>query len=170
MGIMDKPSLRKRLLICVGFISVGLATAGVFLPILPTTPFLLLAAACFARSSDRFYQWLITHRLFGRYIRCYRKYRAMTGGAKVLTLVLLWAVMAYTVLAIVHSLPLRVLLLLIALGVTIHVLTLKTLTQEQLADEAALALKEDERAQGAPPDVHQVSGGYTSSGSSESDI
>ena len=143
---MDKPSLRKRLLICAGFLSVGLATVGVFVPVLPTTPFLLLAAACFARSSDRFYQWLITHRLFGRYIRYYRKYRAITGRAKALTLILLWAVMGYTVFAVVHSFPLRVLLLLVATGVTIHVLTLKTLTQEQLSDDAAVALQEDEQS------------------------
>jgi uncharacterized membrane protein YbaN (DUF454 family) len=146
MGSMDKPSLRKLLLVCAGFLSVGLATIGVFVPVLPTTPFLLLAAACFARSSDRFYGWLITHRLFGRYIRYYRKYRAITGGAKVFTLLLLWAVMGYTVLAVVHSLLLRVLLLLIATGVTIHILTLKTLTQEQLSDEAAVAPQEDGRS------------------------
>ena len=143
---MDKPSIRKRLLICAGFLSVRLATVGVFVPVLPTTPFLLLAAACFARSSDRFYQWLITHRLFGRYITYYRKYRAITGRAKVLTLILLWSVMGYTVLAVVDSLPLRILLLLIATGVTVHVLTLKTLTREQLSDEPAIVYQEDERA------------------------
>ncbi|MBU4306820.1 MAG: YbaN family protein, partial [Candidatus Aminicenantes bacterium] len=58
---------RKGLLALCGMVAVGLGAAGIFLPLLPTTPFLLLAAACFFRSSDRLYNWLITHRWFGRY-------------------------------------------------------------------------------------------------------
>jgi uncharacterized membrane protein YbaN (DUF454 family) len=142
---MNKPSLRKWLLICAGFLCVGLATAGVFLPILPTTPLLLLAAACFVRSSDRFYQWLITHRLFGRYIKYYREYRAITRGAKVLTLSVLWATIGYTAFVVVHSLLLRALLLLVAAGVTIHVLTLKTLTREQISDKSAMEHQEKDQ-------------------------
>ena len=142
---MDKPSLRKWLLICAGFLCVGLAAIGVFLPVLPTTPFLLLAAACFVRSSDRFYQWLINHRLFGRYIRYYREYKAITGGAKAFTLILLWAVIGYTVFAVIDSLLLRALLVLIAVGVTIHILTLKTLTREQLSEEPAITQQENDR-------------------------
>jgi len=134
---MDKSTIRKWLLICAGLLSVGLATAGIFLPVLPTTPLLLLAAACFARSSDRFYRWLITHRLFGRYIRYYKEYRAITRQAKITTIALLWATIGYTASFVIHSLPLRVLLLLIAIGVTVHVLSLKTLTEELLFHESA---------------------------------
>ena len=141
-GVMNRPSLRKWLLISAGFLSVGLATAGVFLPVLPTTPFLLLAAACFIRSSDRLYGWLITHRLFGRYIRYYREHRAITRQAKILTLILLWATIGYTTFVVVHSLPLRVLLLLIAAGVTLHVLSLKTLTRDMLSEESAIEYRE----------------------------
>jgi hypothetical protein len=142
---MNRPSLRKWLLLSAGILCVGFATAGIFLPILPTTPFLMLAAACFVRSSDRFYRWLIGHRLFGRYIKYYREYRAITVQSKILTLVLLWATIGYTAFAVVHSVPLRVLLLLIAAGVTIHVLRLRTLTRAMLAGETMPGDVERER-------------------------
>ena len=66
---------KKWTLILVGSLSIGLAFLGIFLPLLPTTPFLLLAAACYLRSSDRFYHWLIYHKWFGNYIRNYREGR-----------------------------------------------------------------------------------------------
>jgi uncharacterized membrane protein YbaN (DUF454 family) len=116
----------------VGVISVGLGVIGVFLPLLPTTPFLLLAAACFVRSSERLYAWLIGHRLFGTYIRHYREHRAITLRAKVVVLALLWGVIGYTAFGIVTEWWLRALLGIVAVGVTIHILHLKTLTREML--------------------------------------
>ncbi|NQU27807.1 MAG: DUF454 family protein, partial [Candidatus Marinimicrobia bacterium] len=83
---MVKLTLRKGLLILIGILLVVLATVGIFLPLLPTTPFLLLAAACFFRSSDRLYRWLITHKWFGLYIKNYREHKAITKGAKVVIL------------------------------------------------------------------------------------
>ncbi len=133
----NKPSLRKWLLISVGLFSLGLATAGIFLPLLPTTPFLLLAAACFIRSSDRLYRWLIGHRWFGTHIKNYREHRAVSPRLKIGTLILLWGVMGYTALRVVELPIVRILLLLIALAVTIHVLSLKTLSQEEARDLAA---------------------------------
>lgn len=126
--------LQKGFLIFVGVLSVGLATAGIFLPLLPTTPFLLLAAACFIRSSGRLYGWLITHKWFGPYIRNYREHKAITKRAKVVVLLLLWGTLGYTTIGVVSALPLRLLLLLIGVGVTLHVLSLKTLTPEMLSD------------------------------------
>jgi hypothetical protein len=119
----------------VGILSVTLAMVGVFVPLLPTTPFLLLAAACFVRSSERLYQWLITHRVFGPYIKNYREHRAITKHTKVGILLLLWATIGFGVIGVVQSLALRALLVFIAIGVTIHVLSLKTLTQEMLDQE-----------------------------------
>jgi len=58
-------------LIVVGTISTALGILGIFVPILPTTPFLLLAAACYSRSSQRFYDWLLNNKYFGNYIRNY---------------------------------------------------------------------------------------------------
>jgi len=119
--------VRRVLLLTAGILSVGLATAGVFLPLLPTTPFLLLAAACFIRSSDRLHRWLVTHRWFGPYIRNYREHGAVSRRAKWVTLLLLWTTLGYAILRIVGSPYLRVLLLLVGIGVTVHVLKLKTL-------------------------------------------
>jgi uncharacterized membrane protein YbaN (DUF454 family) len=130
---VNRARLRRWLLIAAGTISVALGLVGVFVPVLPTTPFLLLAAACFVRSSERLYAWLIGHPWFGRYIRNYREYRAVTLRAKVVTLVLLWGMIGYSALAVVRMWWLRALLAAIAIGVTVHVLSLKTLTPDMLA-------------------------------------
>ena len=130
---MSGSSLRRLLLIAGGIVAVVLSVIGIFVPLLPTTPLLLLAAACFVRSSDRLYTWLIQNKWFGPYIRHYREYRAVTLRTKVVTVVLLWAAMGYTVVRVAHAWWLRVLLGMIALGVTVHVLRLKTLTREMLS-------------------------------------
>ena len=127
---MKKSALRKGFLAAVGLLAVGLGTIGVFVPLLPTTPFLLLAAACFIRSSDRLYDWLIHHRWFGSYIRNYREHRAITLPAKVVSLTLLWSVIGYSALFVANVWWLRTLLGVVAVGVTIHLLLLKTLTRE----------------------------------------
>ena len=82
-------SLIKIILISVGSLSVLLGILGIFLPLLPTTPFLLLAALCYSRSSERFYQWLVTNRWFGEYIRNYREGRGITSKHKISILCLL---------------------------------------------------------------------------------
>ena len=77
------PGGLRGLLLVTGFVFVGLAGLGAVLPVLPTTPFLLVAAACFARSSPRFYAWLLSNRLFGPLIRDWRAHRTIPRGAKV---------------------------------------------------------------------------------------
>jgi len=76
----------KALLLLLGFLFVGIAAIGVVLPGLPTTPFLLLAAACFARSSERFYAWLLGNRIFGPMIRDWRETRSMSRRSKAIAL------------------------------------------------------------------------------------
>jgi uncharacterized membrane protein YbaN (DUF454 family) len=146
---MVKLPLRKGLLIFVGVLSVGLAVAGIFLPLLPTTPFLLLAAACFFRSSDRLYRWLITHKWFGLYIKNYREHKAITRYSKVVILLLLWGTLGYTTIGVISALAVRVLLLLIGVGVTLHVLSLKTLTPEMMSEKRRTKGVEGETSQGA---------------------
>lgn len=115
-----------------GILAVGLALIGIVIPVLPTTPFLLLAAACFVRSSERLYAWLIHHRVFGEHIRHYREHRAVTLQAKLVALGLLWTVIGASACFAVTQWWVRALLAGIAVGVTLHLLHLKTLTPDML--------------------------------------
>ena len=116
----------KILLNVIGCIAVVLAILGVFLPLLPTTPFLLLASACFLRGSDRMHRWLRNHPIFGEYLRNFEDKRALPLRAKVLSLVLLWPSMTYSIY-LVKPLLLRIMLLAIAVAVTTMILRMKTL-------------------------------------------
>jgi uncharacterized membrane protein YbaN (DUF454 family) len=80
MSIMQK---RRTPYKVAGFLLVGLAVLGIFLPLLPTTPLLLLAAACFSRSSARWHQWLLNHRTFGPIIRNWQEKRCIPRKAKI---------------------------------------------------------------------------------------
>jgi uncharacterized membrane protein YbaN (DUF454 family) len=111
----------KALLIAGGTLSVALGVIGIFLPLMPTTVFLLLAAACYARSSERFYQKLVNHRYLGAYIRNSREGRGMRRRDKVVTLALLWLSIGATMIWTTDALWLRLLLAAIAVGVTVHV-------------------------------------------------
>jgi uncharacterized membrane protein YbaN (DUF454 family) len=119
---------RKWLLLSAGILAVGLGVVGAFVPLLPTTPFLLLAAACFARSSDRHYEWLLNHRWMGAHVRNYREHRATTRRVKAVTMVLLWGSIGYAAIAVADGWVVRTLLLTVAVGVTIHVLSLRVVT------------------------------------------
>lgn len=119
--------LYRLVLIALGFIFVGLGILGAFLPLLPTTPFLLLAAACFARSSKKFYNWLLNHKVFGTYIKNYREHRAITLRGKIISLVVMWLVMGYTAFFAISDLLISSVVILIGLGVTRYILSLKTI-------------------------------------------
>lgn len=122
--------LTRNLLIMGGTLCVALGIVGMFFPVLPTTPFLLLAAFFYARSSKRFYHWLMTNRWFGDYIRNYREGRGIPLKQKMLTILLLWLTIGYTVLFIVSPGWVKLILLGIAAGVTIHLIKIKTLKPE----------------------------------------
>jgi uncharacterized membrane protein YbaN (DUF454 family) len=116
-----RKTVKRRLLILAGTILTGLGIIGIFIPILPTTPFLLLAAACYMRSSERFYQWLINNRIFGTYVKNYIEGRGMPIRIKVFTILLLWGTIGATVTYGVQHIAIRTVLILIAVGVTIHI-------------------------------------------------
>lgn len=119
-------NIGKILLTVCGTLCVILGVLGMFLPILPTTPFLLLAAACYARSSKWFYQLLLTNRLFGKYIRNYREGKGIPLRQKILTLMLLWLTIGYAVLSVVLPRWIKLILLGIAGSVTIHLVKIRT--------------------------------------------
>jgi len=98
---------------------------GIFLPILPTTPFLLLAAACYARSSQRFYHWLMNNKLFGNYIRNYHEGKGVPLSFKIFTISLLWFTILTSIYFVINNFWIEILLILIAIGVTIHISTIK---------------------------------------------
>jgi len=116
-----RTTVKRRLLIGAGTLSTGLGIIGVFIPILPTTPFLLLAAACYMRSSERFYQWLIYNRVFGVYVRNYIEGRGMPIKIKIFTILLLWLTIGLSITFGVQNIVLRIVLICIAIGVTVHV-------------------------------------------------
>lgn len=125
-----KPILLRRLLILAGTFSLALGVVGMFLPILPTTPFMLLAAFCYARSSQRFYHWLMHNRWFGSYIRNYREGRGIPLKQKLLTILLLWLSIGYAAGFVASAWWLRALLVAIAAGVTLHLVRVKTYRPE----------------------------------------
>ncbi len=116
----------KALLAIAGIISMGLGILGIILPILPTTPFFLLSAYLFLKSSQRLYRWLLTHRIFGRYIKNYLHNKSIGKEVKVFTLILLWATMLFSIYCSTGKVWLQILLATIAIAVTIHILRLKT--------------------------------------------
>lgn len=128
LNISAKPVVRFIFLIG-GFFFVGIGILGMFLPLLPTTIFLLLAAWCFARSSERFHNWLHTNRFFGKYLSDYRIRRGMTIGSKIFSISFLWIGILTSALFLTKIIYVRILLILIALGVTWHLLAIKTIKE-----------------------------------------
>jgi uncharacterized membrane protein YbaN (DUF454 family) len=116
-----RTTVKRRLLIGAGTLFTGLGIIGIFIPILPTTPFLLLAAACYMRSSARFYQWLIGNRIFGAYVRNYIEGRGMPVRIKLFTILLLWLTIGLTTAFGVQNTIIRIVLICIAVGVTVHI-------------------------------------------------
>ena len=123
----------RILLLVAGTLSVALAILGIFLPLLPTTPLLLLAAWCYARSSERFYRRLLANRWLGPYIRNYREGRGMTARAKASRLVVLWLAMSVTIGVVTPVWWVSLLLVGIGSGISIFLLRLPTCRQEELS-------------------------------------
>lgn len=112
----------RSILLVSGFIAVALAVIGIFLPVLPTVPFLLLALACFARSSEKFYSWLINHNRLGPLVKPYLENEGLPPGVKIKAIILIWVSIGISTLFLVSILWVKVMLLLIALGVTAYIL------------------------------------------------
>ena len=117
----------KTLCIILGSISLALGILGIFLPLLPTTPFLLLTAALYFKGSPRLYNWLLNHRHFGPYIRNFRENKAIPLRAKIVSVSLIWITILNCVFFIAPYWWLKILLLLIAAGASYHILSFKTL-------------------------------------------
>ncbi len=126
------PSTRKQkavraMLLIAGTVSLSLGAIGIFLPILPTTPFLLLAAACYLRSSQRMHKWLLNNRWFGVYIKNYQQGKGIPRKTKIAALAMLWLAIMYSTFYVVDEILIaQVVLLVIAVGVSVHLIRLPT--------------------------------------------
>jgi len=109
-----------------GTLFFGLAMVGIPLPLLPTTPFLLLSAWFYALSSKRFYSWLVNRRYFGKIIRNYHEKGGVEKKVKIFAIVLLWTTIILSATFAADQWWARILLFIIASGVTIHIRLLKT--------------------------------------------
>ena len=118
----------RLLFIVLGGLALGLGILGIFVPLVPTTPFLLLTAWLWVRSSERLYQRLITHRYLGAYIRNFREHRAIPLQAKIYALVLLWGTLLYCIFGLFGGrLGWQLLLGGVLVGVSWHICSYRTL-------------------------------------------
>lgn len=116
----------KAVLLLTGTISLGLGILGMVLPVLPTTPFLLLSAAAYARGSKRFYHWLMANKWFGPTIMSYREGKGIPRKTKITAIAMLWTSILSSVIFFIDNVYLKGLLVVIAIAVTWHLLVIKT--------------------------------------------
>lgn len=122
--------VKKAILIFVGTVCVGLGVLGMFLPLMPTTVFLLLAAYCYSRSSERFHNWLLTNRYLGKYISSYKSGKGISVRQKISTITVLWLSIGVSIWLLAASFWPTMLLAAVAIGVTVHLLWIKTYRPE----------------------------------------
>lgn len=119
-------TLTFAIYITLGILSLTLGVIGIFLPILPTTPFLLMASFCFVRSSSKMNHWLLNHKTFGTYLRNYLEYGAIRKKDLIKGLLSLWLALGVSMF-LTQKLWLTILLIVIGGAVTLHLLKLKRL-------------------------------------------
>ena len=124
---LKKQKMLRALLMVAATICLCLGALGIFLPILPTTPFLLLAAACYLRSSERMHKWLLNNRWFGEYIKNYQAGLGIPLKTKIIAITILWVAIIYSTFFVVDEILIaQIVLLAIATGVSVHLIRLPT--------------------------------------------
>lgn len=123
-----RTSLVRWLLVFIGTLALSVGAIGVLVPGLPTTPFVLIAGACYIRSSARLYHWLITNRIFGPVLATWQAERGMTWRTKIITLALVWIMLGSAALFLVESLFMRLVLLSIAGTKTVVLAYIRTIS------------------------------------------
>lgn len=109
-----------------GFLLVAIGVIGIFLPLLPTTIFLILASICFLKSSPKANEWLRNHKILGGYIDNYQNKSGLTRNSKIVNIITLWISISLSALFLTNELYIKLILLAIAIGVTIHIVMIKT--------------------------------------------
>ncbi|MBA4406052.1 DUF454 domain-containing protein [bacterium] len=125
--------ISKPFLIVFGWLFISLGVIGIFLPLLPTTIFFILAAWCFSKSSDKFYNWLINHPRFGKFIRDYYEKRGMPIRSKIIAITMMVATITFSAIFFTQSITVRILLFLIAAGVAVYIISLNSIEEDASA-------------------------------------
>jgi hypothetical protein len=128
-GLVEKNHIKRIFYIVLGSLSLAIGLLGVMIPVLPTTPFLLLTAFLYMRSSDRLYQWLINHKLWGRHLNDYITYRAIKKSTKIASLLFLWFTLTISMILVQRTLV-TALLIVVGIAVSTHLLLLKTIDKD----------------------------------------
>jgi uncharacterized membrane protein YbaN (DUF454 family) len=118
--------LVRALFFVAGTVSLSLGAIGIVLPVLPTTPFLLLALACYCRSSQRMTHWMLTNRYFGKYIQNYKEGKGIPLKTKLFAITVLWIAIGYSAIFIIPILIVQIILFAVAAAVTLHMTRLPT--------------------------------------------
>lgn len=117
----------RILLTLFGLLSLGLGILGIFLPVLPTTPFLLLAAWLFLRGNRTLYDWLMNHPKLGPYIQNFTVHKAIPMHVKIVAISLIWITLLNCAIFVADHWVLRIFFILLAIAVTLHILSYKTM-------------------------------------------
>lgn len=108
--------MKKGFLITGGFTALLLGSLGIILPGLPTTPFLLLSAWCFAKSSDKFHTWLLNHKIFGLYIKEYNETGGIRRSIKFWAILFMWIGLSFSLFQVENTLILGIIATLVLFG------------------------------------------------------
>lgn len=120
------PKLYRYFYLISGFLLVAIGVIGIFLPVLPTTIFLILASACFVKSSPKANEWLRNHKVLGMYVKNYQDKSGLTLRAKIINIIFLWIMILLSAFYLTNEFYIKIILIAIAIGVTIHLLMIKT--------------------------------------------
>jgi uncharacterized membrane protein YbaN (DUF454 family) len=123
---LELPKLYRYFYLISGILLVAIGVIGIFLPVLPTTIFLILASACFVKSSPKANEWLRNHKVLGMYIKNYQDKTGLSVRAKVFNIIFLWTMILLSAFLLTDKFYIKLILLAIAVGVTIHLLMIKT--------------------------------------------
>jgi hypothetical protein len=128
-GSSSRALLGRIMWIVAGTLFLIIGLIGIVIPLLPTTPFLLLAAACYLRGSRRMYDWLLGNRIFGKYLKDYYEKRGVPMRVKIGSVIFLWCTIGLSII-IIGDLIIGIVLVIVAAGVTLHIASLKTRIHE----------------------------------------
>lgn len=128
---MKRYSFKKCIFVFLGSIFLTLGLIGVFLPVIPTTPFLLLTSFFYMRSSEKMYNWLMNHKILGSYLYSYLTYKAIPKKTKIGALIFLWSTLTISMI-LMDSWHLRIFLVIVGIAVTIHLMLLRTMSLEEM--------------------------------------